>query len=192
MLSAISRSSLLASRGTSCATANTTSLLARPDENSPPDYDCGMCACVPHGAKHDNVSLRHQRDETTCPPPPPPPGCVDHFAYADQWIIRLPARSFLLYKSLFTEKRQQHKTQQYKHCDTNKTGSSFSLSQKPPPTTQPRPAIGHYDAVSTFHDDDKRALHRLSGTHCRKLFSVVTLLLTVCAFWRRRPAVVSN
>ena len=28
------------------------------------------------------------------------------------------------------------------------------LSSNPGLTTQPQPAIGHYDAVSTFHDDD--------------------------------------
>ena len=44
-------------------------------------------------------------------------------------------------------------------------------------------AIDHYDDVSTFHDDNIcmrnalfDALHRQSGTHYRKLFSVVTLL----------------
>ena len=39
--------------------------------------------------------------------------------------------------------------------------------------TRPQPAIGHYGAVSTFHDDNINALfdalHQLSGTHYRKL-----------------------
>ena len=45
-----------------------------------------------------------------------------------------------------------------------------------------RQAIDHYGAVSTFHDDNIwenalfDVLHQLSGTHYRKLFSVVTLL----------------
>ena len=44
-----------------------------------------------------------------------------------------------------------------------------------------------YGAVSTFHDDNicetrfsvLFSLHQLSGTHYRKLFSVVTLLLLI-------------
>jgi len=46
----------------------------------------------------------------------------------------------------------------------------------------PYAPVDHYDAVSTFHDDNILqnalfdALHQLSGTHCCKLFSVVTLL----------------
>ena len=49
--------------------------------------------------------------------------------------------------------------------------------------TRPQPAIDHYGAVSTFHDDNicetrfsMLCMHQLSGTHYRKLFSVVTLL----------------
>jgi len=49
--------------------------------------------------------------------------------------------------------------------------------------TRPQPAIDHYDAVSINLSQRQHlrnalfdALHQLSGTHYRKLFSVVTLL----------------
>jgi len=50
-------------------------------------------------------------------------------------------------------------------------------------TDMPQPAIGHYDAVSVFHESALTdALLRLFGTHCRKLPLIVALLLCLSLF----------
>ena len=67
-------------------------------------------------------------------------------------------------------------------------------SPNPGPTIQPQPAIDHYNAVSTFHDDRllqsafTDALLRLLGTRYRK----VSLILTVTMFKCKRETFFSS
>jgi len=71
----------------------------------------------------------------------------------------------------------------YQKSQSAVVGSTWARTSSPNsvPTTQPQPATGHYDAVSTFHDDDicKRAYRCSAPAVCNSLPKTVVKLITV-------------